>query len=76
MIWKEANMWIREDTAHRLLGREVVHPATGRTGTVATVLVRTAKTTGRTTSRTAHMRPLDGSGCEWTADPRELKLLR
>ncbi|MFD6891167.1 hypothetical protein [Streptomyces sp. NPDC059957] len=76
MIRNEANTLIREDTEHRLLGRDVVHPATGRTGTVATVLLRTAKATGRTIGRTAHMRPLDGSGREWTAEPHELKLLR
>ncbi|MFF1415820.1 hypothetical protein ACFVX6_39635 [Streptomyces sp. NPDC058289] len=38
--------------------------------------MRTAKTTGRTIRRTAHMRPLDGSGREWTADPQELEPMR
>ncbi|MGP3636867.1 hypothetical protein ACTU45_26515 [Streptomyces sp. 24-1644] len=71
-----ANVWVREDDGHRLVGREVIHCATGRTGTVGTVLVRTSKVTGRTISRTAHMRPLDGSGREWTADPKELETLR
>ncbi|GAA3386373.1 hypothetical protein [Streptomyces racemochromogenes] len=70
------DVWVREDDEHHLLGREVVHPGTGRTGTLATVLVNTSKTTGRAISRTAHMRPLDRSGREWTTDPRELEPLR
>ncbi|MEV6957475.1 hypothetical protein [Streptomyces sp. NPDC051183] len=76
MILSDANVWVRDNNDHPLVGREVIHPATGRTGTVGTVLVRTSKATGRTISRTAHMRPLDGSGREWTADPRELEPLR
>ncbi|MFD3329623.1 hypothetical protein [Streptomyces sp. NPDC058701] len=76
MIYSDTNAWVREEAGHPLAGREVIHPATGRTGTVGTLLVRTAKATGRTISRTAHMRPLDGSGREWTADPKELAPLR
>ncbi|MGW6412903.1 hypothetical protein ACWF95_38005 [Streptomyces vinaceus] len=76
MTRDDPHVWIREDNDHRLLGREVIHLPTGRTGTVGTVYVRTSKLAGRTISWTAHMRPLDGSGREWTADPRELKPLR
>ncbi|MDD9383097.1 hypothetical protein M8Z33_41925 [Streptomyces sp. ZAF1911] len=75
MITNDANVRVSEGD-HRLLGHEVIHPATQRTGTVATVLIRTSKTTGKRVSQTAHMRPLDTSGREWTADPRELKPLR
>lgn len=75
MIRNDANVRVSVDD-HRLLGREVIHPATRRTGTVATVLIRTSKTTGKMISQTAHMRPLDTSGREWTADPRDLKPLR
>ncbi|WP_371619945.1 hypothetical protein [Streptomyces sp. NBC_00454] len=76
MTRDQTNVCVREDDHHRLLGREVIHPATQRTGTVATVYVRTSKLTGRTISRTAHMRPLDSSGREWTADPAALTPLR
>ncbi|MFF3215591.1 hypothetical protein ACFYYB_33800 [Streptomyces sp. NPDC002886] len=72
----DANVLVREDADHPLVGREVIHCGTGRTGTVGTVLVRTAKATARTIRRTAHMRPLHGSGGEWPADPRELEPLR
>ncbi|MFK0016298.1 hypothetical protein [Streptomyces sp. NPDC091027] len=76
MIRDEVNVWLSEDPGHRLLGREVIHPGTQRTGTVGTVYIRTSKATGKTVGRTAHMRPLDASGREWTADPRELTPLR
>ncbi|WP_327267135.1 hypothetical protein OG444_40535 (plasmid) [Streptomyces sp. NBC_01232] len=76
MIRNDTNVWVREDDDHHLLGREVIHPATERTGTVGTVFIRTSKVTGKTVDRIAHMRPMDGSGREWTADPRELKPLR
>ncbi|MFE1556121.1 hypothetical protein ACFW6V_14230 [Streptomyces sp. NPDC058734] len=59
-----------------MLEPESVHPDTGRTGTVATVLVLTSKPTGRTISQTTHMRPPDRSGREWTTDPREPEPLR
>ncbi|MFI8504947.1 hypothetical protein ACIGFK_41545 [Streptomyces sp. NPDC085524] len=72
MTRDDPHMWIREDDDHRLLGQEVIHPPTGRTGTVGTVYARTSKLTGRTIGRTAHMRPHDHSGREWTADPSEL----
>ncbi|WP_326594314.1 hypothetical protein [Streptomyces sp. NBC_01294] len=76
MIRNDTNVWVREDGDHHLLGREVIHPATERTGTVGTVFIRTSKVTGKPVGRTAHMRPMDGSGREWTADPRELEPLR
>ncbi|MGO4462601.1 hypothetical protein AB4039_35735 [Streptomyces sp. M-16] len=76
MIREDANVRLREDPGHRLLGREVIHPATERTGTVGSVYIRTSKPTGNEVGRTAHMRPLDRSGREWTADPRELKPFR
>lgn len=75
MIRNDTNVWVREDDDHHLLGREVIHAATERTGTVGTVFIRTSRSTGKTVGRTAHMRPTDGSGREWTADPRELKPL-
>ncbi|MFI5986488.1 hypothetical protein ACIBEA_37215 [Streptomyces sp. NPDC051555] len=71
----EANVTIAEDIGHRLLGRDVAHPETGRRGTVGVVFVYTSKTTGRIIGRVAHMRPADTSGREWTADPRSLQPL-
>ncbi|MCY0961488.1 hypothetical protein [Streptomyces sp. H27-H5] len=76
VIRDDMNTWVREDAEHLLLGRQVIHLATERTGTVGTVLTRTSKSTGKVIDQTAHMRPLDGSGREWTADPRELQVLR
>ncbi|UUY52765.1 hypothetical protein NRK68_36535 (plasmid) [Streptomyces yangpuensis] len=69
MTRNDTNVWVGEDDDHHLLGREVIHPGTERTGTVGTVFIRTSKVTGKPVGRTAHMRPMDGSGREWTADP-------
>ncbi|MHC6627480.1 hypothetical protein ACYTFC_15460 [Streptomyces globosus] len=65
-----------DDRGHRLLGREVAQPSSGRRGTVGTVLVYISKTTDKVVKRVAHMRPLDDSGREWTADPGSLRPLR
>ncbi|MFD9621866.1 hypothetical protein ACFWB2_31960 [Streptomyces virginiae] len=61
---------------HRLIQREVAHLATGRKGTVGLVLAYHAKQSGRLVRTVAHMRPLDNSGKEWTADPDELQPIR
>ncbi|MBT2453211.1 hypothetical protein [Streptomyces sp. ISL-86] len=72
----EANVWVTEDTGHGLLGHDVVHPASGRRGTVGAVLIYVSKLTGRPVRKVAHMRPMDHSGREWTADPDTLQLLQ
>ncbi|TLQ45046.1 hypothetical protein [Streptomyces marianii] len=72
----EANVWVTEDTGHRLLGQGVAHPASGRRGTVGAVLIYISKLTGRPVRKVAHMRPMDHSGREWTADPDTLQPLR
>ncbi|WP_371616046.1 hypothetical protein [Streptomyces sp. NBC_00454] len=72
----EANVWVTEDTGHRLLGQDVAHPASGRRGTVGAVLIYVSKLTDRPARKVAHMRPLDHSGREWTADPDTLQLLQ
>ncbi|MGC4947226.1 hypothetical protein ACLQ2N_13645 [Streptomyces sp. DT224] len=72
----DANLWVADDRGHQLLGREVVQPSSGRRGTVATVLIYTSKTTDKVVKRVAHMRPMDDSGREWTADPGSLQPLR
>ncbi|WP_284576518.1 hypothetical protein [Streptomyces sp. 2P-4] len=71
----DANLWVADDPGHRLLGQEVAQPSSGRRGTVGTVLIYTSKITGRVVKRVAHMRPLDDSGREWTADPGSLQPL-
>ncbi|MEU3352295.1 hypothetical protein [Streptomyces sp. NPDC037389] len=68
-----ANVWVTEDTKHRFLGQDVAHPASGRRGTVGAVLIYVSKLTGRPVRKVAHMRPLDHSGREWTADPDTLQ---
>ncbi|MFI5759676.1 hypothetical protein ACIA8F_01895 [Streptomyces sp. NPDC051563] len=72
----EANVWVTEDTWHRLLGQDVAHPNSGRHGTVGAVLIYVSKLTGRPVRKVAHMRPMDHSGREWTADPDTLQPLR
>ncbi|MFE1787186.1 hypothetical protein ACFW7J_02080 [Streptomyces sp. NPDC059525] len=72
----DANLWVADDRGHPLLGQEVAQPSSGRRGTVGTVLIYTSKITGRVVKRVAHMRPLDDSGREWTADPGSLQPLR
>ncbi|MFD9480946.1 hypothetical protein [Streptomyces nojiriensis] len=72
----EANVWVTEDTGHRLLGQDVEHPASGRRGTVGAVLIYASKLTSRPVRKVAHMRPLDHSGREWTADPDTLQPLQ
>lgn len=68
--------YIKELRDHRLMGREVAHLATGRRGTVGLVLEYRAKKTNKLIRRVAHMRPLDASGKEWTANPQELQPVR
>lgn len=72
----EANVWVTEDTGHRLLGQDVTHPTSGRHGTVGAVLIYVSKLTGRPVRKVAHMRPMDHSGLEWTADPDTLHPLQ
>ncbi|MEU3426173.1 hypothetical protein [Streptomyces gardneri] len=72
----DANLWVADDPGHRLLGREVAQPSSGWRGTVGTVLVYISKTTDKVVKRVAHMRPMDESGREWTADPGSLQPLR
>ncbi|MER8096482.1 hypothetical protein [Streptomyces goshikiensis] len=72
----DANVWVMEDTGHRFLGQDVAHPASGRRGTVGAVLIYVSKLTGRPVRKVAHMRPLDHSGREWTADPDTLQPLQ
>ncbi|MFJ7205235.1 hypothetical protein ACIQWR_17035 [Streptomyces sp. NPDC098789] len=72
----EADVWVAEDTGHRLLGQDVAHPSSGRRGTVGAVLIYVSKLTDRPVRKVAHMRPLDHSGREWTADPDTLQLLQ
>ncbi|MEW1798247.1 MULTISPECIES: hypothetical protein [Streptomyces] len=69
----EADLRVTEDTGHRLLGRDVIHPTTGRLGTVGAVLIYVSKLTDRPVSKVAHVRPMDRSGREWTADPDTLQ---
>lgn len=65
-----------EFVEHRLDGRLVVAPD-GRTGVLATVVVVRDRQSGRVLSRTAHVRPDDGSGREWTTDqPQSLRPAR
>jgi hypothetical protein len=71
----EANLWVRDEPGHQLHGRVVTEPSSGRCGTVGTVLVYASKTTGKVVKKVAHMRPLDDSGREWTADPDALRPL-
>ncbi|MER6249991.1 hypothetical protein ABT224_01140 [Streptomyces sp. NPDC001584] len=72
----EADLWVTEDTGHRLLGQDVAHPESGRRGTVGAVLIYVSKLTDRPVRKVAHMRPMDQSGREWTADPDTLQLLQ
>ncbi|MDH6538000.1 hypothetical protein [Streptomyces sp. SPB4] len=72
----DANLWVTEDLSHQLLGREVTQPSSGQRGTVGTVLTYASKISNRVVKRVAHMRPLDNSGREWTADPGTLQPLQ
>ncbi len=72
----DENLWVADDPGHQLLGREVAQPSSGRRGTVGTVLIYTSKITGKVVKKVAHMRPMDDSGREWTADPGSLQPLR
>ena len=52
---------------HTLMGQLVTDPATGRVGRLDGVLEFVAAGSGRVERVEAHMRPVDGSGREWTA---------
>ncbi|MFI5763924.1 hypothetical protein ACIA8F_23665 [Streptomyces sp. NPDC051563] len=67
---------LAEITVHPLIGREVAHLATGRKGTVGLVLEHRSKIGNRLIRTVAHMRPLDASGREWTAEVEELQPIR
>ncbi|GAB2922089.1 hypothetical protein [Streptomyces mayteni] len=60
--------WVR----HPLIGALVADPATGRVGRLAAVLEHVDRPSDRVVSAEAHVRPLDGSGVEWTADATRL----
>ncbi|MDT0323352.1 hypothetical protein [Streptomyces millisiae] len=53
---------------HELMGQLVTDPTTGRVGRLDGVLEHVARGTGRVLRVEAHLRPVDGSGVEWTAD--------
>ncbi|GAB2880691.1 hypothetical protein [Streptomyces mayteni] len=53
---------------HELMGQLVTDPTTGRVGRLDGVLEHVARESGRVLHAEAHMRPVDGSGREWTAD--------
>ncbi|MFD4241159.1 hypothetical protein ACFWP3_06090 [Streptomyces sp. NPDC058525] len=72
----ELDHHLTEITDHRLSGREVAHLATGRKGVVSLILEHRAKISGRLIRTVAHMRPLDSSGREWTAEVEELQPIR
>ncbi len=72
----ERDHHLTEITDHRLIGRAVAHLETGRKGTVSLVLEHRARTSNRLIKTVAHMRPLDSSGREWTADVEELQPIR
>ncbi|MFE4635029.1 hypothetical protein ACFRJ1_16865 [Streptomyces sp. NPDC056773] len=72
----ELDFHLKEIADHRLIGREVVHLATGRKGTVGLVLQYRTKVTDRLIKTVAYVRPLDSSGREWTADVGELQPIR
>lgn len=59
-------------TDHDLIGQLVTDQATGRIGTLAAVARYISRETGRTVRAVAHLRPIDGSGREWTANPANL----
>ncbi len=70
------DVYVREVGDHRLLGREVAQLQSGRRGTVGLILEYRTKATGKLIRSVAHMRPLDGSGREWTSDPADLQPIR
>ncbi|WP_445402161.1 hypothetical protein ACSMX9_11620 [Streptomyces sp. LE64] len=72
----DTNLWVADDPGHQLLGLEVVQPSSGRRGTVGTALIHTAKITSKVVKKVAHMRPIDDSCRELTADPGSLQPLR
>ncbi|GAB2880859.1 hypothetical protein [Streptomyces mayteni] len=57
---------------HALVGELVADPATGRVGRLAAVLEHVDRATDRVVLAEAHVRPVDGSGIEWTADATRL----
>lgn len=69
----EENTRIEEVPDHRLIGREVAHVRDGRRGTCAAVFKHISKVNNKTLRTVAHMRPLDASGIEWEADPKNLQ---
>ncbi|TDC04696.1 hypothetical protein E1265_35810 [Streptomyces sp. 8K308] len=56
---------------HELIGERVTD-ASGRVGRLAAVLEQVVRRTGVTVRTEAHLRPVDGSGWEWTADVDDL----
>ena len=64
--------WTIRCITHPWDGQRVVHPPTGRIGTLGTVIQYTARGSDRVVREEAHMRPVDGSGREWRAPLREL----
>ncbi|MFD5317492.1 hypothetical protein [Streptomyces sp. NPDC127098] len=60
-------------TGHALMGLLVEDPATGRVGRLAAVLEHVDRPGNRVVLAEAHVRPVDGSGIEWTADAAKLR---
>ncbi|GAB2929506.1 hypothetical protein [Streptomyces mayteni] len=54
---------------HPLMGQLVTDPATGKVGRLDGVLEFVANSSGRVVAAEAYVRPVDGSGWEWTARP-------
>ncbi|MFI9047280.1 hypothetical protein [Streptomyces sp. NPDC053427] len=61
-----------EIAEHRLTGLRVTD-AEGRTGILGHVVIERDRQTQREVSRTAHLRPVDASGIEWTTHPDEIE---
>lgn len=63
---------ILRSVEHELLGRRVRDQGSGRVGKVGAVFRHTNAFTGRVVRDEAHLRPVDGSGWEWTANMADL----
>ncbi|TDC24276.1 hypothetical protein E1265_10160 [Streptomyces sp. 8K308] len=57
---------------HELIGELVEDPSTGRVGRLVAVLEHIDRETNSVVRVEAHVRPVDGSGREWTANANDL----